>query len=232
MIDMHVHILPAVDDGAKDEAMTRAMMRRAADAGITFMVATPHVYRVEDHLHNRRTLRTARRIAYENGVALNLGCEFNYRALRESGTKELDDFCLSGTRCLLLEFSNEHLMPRWDAVISEIMDNGYLPIIAHPERYAYIQRDFGIAQEMSDLGCEMQVDACGLMAGLLSAERRTARKLLKEGMVSYIASDAHTPEDYDDYEKALRTFRGEWPKKNRLIAQLRMQRKERTHDDP
>ncbi len=232
MIDMHVHILPAVDDGAKDENMTRAMMRRAADAGITFMVATPHVYRVEDQLRNRCMLRIARSIAHENGLALNLGCEFNYRTLRESGTKELDGFCLSGTRCLLLEFSNEHLMPRWDAVISEIMDNGYLPIIAHPERYAYIQRDFGVAQEMSDLGCEMQVDACGLMAGMMSAERRTARKLLKEGMVSYIASDAHMPQDYDDYEKAYRVFRGEWPNRNRLITQLRMQRKERTDDDP
>ena len=232
MIDMHVHILPAVDDGAKDENMTRAMMRRAADAGITFMVATPHVYRVEDQLRNRCMLRIARSIAHENGLALNLGCEFNYRTLRESGTKELDGFCLSGTRCLLLEFSNEHLMPRWDAVISEIMDNGYLPIIAHPERYAYIQRDFGVAQEMSDLGCEMQVDACGLMAGMMSAERRTARKLIKEGMVSYIASDAHMPQDYDDYEKAYRVFRGEWPNRNRLITQLRMQRKERTDDDP
>ena len=226
MIDMHVHILPGVDDGAKDAEMTRAMMRRAADAGITFMIATPHVYRVEDQIRHRGALRAARSLAHENGVKLNLGCEFNYRALRGSGTQELDAFCLGATKCLLLEFANDHLMPRWDAVISEIMDNGYLPIIAHPERYSYIQRDFGIAQEMSDLGCEMQVDACGLMAGLLSAERRTARKLLKEGMVSYIASDAHTPDDYDDFEKAYRTFRGEWPRASRLTAQLRAQRKE------
>ncbi|MBE5798428.1 MAG: hypothetical protein E7321_00550 [Clostridiales bacterium] len=231
MIDMHVHILPGVDDGAKDADMTRAMMKRAADAGITFMVATPHVYRVEDQLRNRRALRVARNIAHEAGLKLNLGCEFNYRALIESGTQELDAFCLSGTKCLLLEFGCDHLMPRWDAVVSEMMDNGYLPIIAHPERYSYIQRDFGIALEMSSLGCEMQVDACGLMAGMLSAERRTARKLLKEGLVSYVASDAHSPEDYDDFEKAYRTFRGEWPRKSRLIAQLRAQRKERTEDD-
>ena len=232
MIDMHVHILPGVDDGARDAQMTRQMMRRAADAGVTAMFATPHVYRVEDQANNLRALRTARGIAHEHGIALNMGCEFNYRALQKNGTKALDSFCLGSTKCLLLELSNAQLFPECEIVISEIMDNGYLPIIAHPERYSYIQRDLGVARMLSDLGCEMQVDACGLMAPIWSAERRTARKLLKEGMVSYIASDAHRPEDYDVFEKAYRKFRGKLPKNNRLKEQLRRQRKEKTHDDP
>lgn len=230
MIDMHVHILPGVDDGAKDVQMTREMAMRAADAGITFIVATPHVYRAQDQQRNRHGLRIARSIAHEVGLGLNLGCEFNYRALLEAGTRELDAFCLSGTRCILLEFSCSELLPRWDALVSEMMDNGYLPIIAHPERYRYLQRDFGIAQEMRDLGCELQVDACGLMAPLMSDERRTARRLLREGIADYVASDAHRPGDYDDYEKAYRTFRGEWPRDNRLTQALLTQRKERAND--
>ncbi|MGN0774054.1 MAG: tyrosine-protein phosphatase [Candidatus Ventricola sp.] len=230
MIDMHVHILPGVDDGAKDVQMTHEMARRAADAGITFIVATPHVYRVQDQRRNRHGLRIARSIAHAFDMGLNLGCEFNYRALLEAGTQNLDAFCLSGTRCILLEFSNTELMPRWDAAVCELEDHGYLPIIAHPERYRYIQRDFGIAQEMRDLGCELQVDACGLMAPLTSDERRTARKLLKEGMAAYVASDAHRPCDYDDFEKAQRTFRGEWPRSNRLTQALLAQKKERAND--
>ena len=232
MIDMHVHILPGVDDGATDAEMTKAMMRRAADAGITTMFATPHVYSAEDLLSDHSSLRTARSIAHENGIALNLGCELNYRALLKTGLQQLGDYCLGGTKCLLLEFGNQYLIPGWDVAISEIMDCGYLPIIAHPERYSYIQRDIGLAQEMTQLGCEMQVDAGGLLAPMLSKERKTARKLLKEGLVSYIASDAHRPQDYDDFEKAYRIFRGEWPRENRLNALLRGQRKERTHDDP
>ena len=74
---------------------------------------------------------------------------------------------------------------------------------------------------MLELGCELQLDAGGLMAGLFSAERKIARKMLKEGMVSYIASDAHRPEDYAVFEKAQRTFRDEWPTENRLLEELR-----------
>ena len=232
MIDMHVHILPGVDDGATDAQMTQAMMRRAADAGITMMFATPHVYRAQERHAGYSVLRTARNIAHEEGIALNLGCEFNYRALQEHGVGQMDDYCLGMTKCLLLELSNTHLLANWEQVISALMDNGYLPIIAHPERYGYIQRDLEIAHAMIQLGCEMQVDACGLMAPLMSAERRTARKLLKEGLVSYIASDAHRPQDYDDFEKAYRIFHGEWPRENRLNDLLRRRRKERTHDVP
>lgn len=224
MIDMHVHILPGVDDGSRSEQMTREMMQRAKDAGITRIICTPHVYHPEDQLHNREPLQLTRDIAHEHNIALDLGCEFNYRAILKAGTQELTPFCLAATRCILLEFSNDHLIPGWEAMITEMMDNGYLPIIAHPERYSYIQRDLGIARELGELGCELQVDAGGLMAQAFGTERRTARKLLKEGMVSYIASDAHRPAHYDTFEQAYRTFSGEWPRENRLAASLRAKR--------
>lgn len=224
MMDMHVHILPGVDDGARDAQMTRRMVSRAADAGITWMIATPHVYRAEDQHRNRRGLRIARAIAHEAGIGLGLGCEFNYRALLKVPPERLDAYCLSGTRCILLEFGCDQLPPQWDTMISAMTDCGYLPIIAHPERYSYLQRDFGVAREMRDLGCELQVDAGGLMAPPLSAERRTARRLLREGMAAYVASDAHRPEDYDGYERAYRTFYGEWPQGGRLMQALRAER--------
>lgn len=220
MIDMHVHILPGVDDGARDETQSRQMMRRAAEAGITRMICTPHVYKPSDQARNRTAARLTRRIGMEHGVRLSLGCEFNYRALAQSGTAELDAFVMGPTRCILLELGVEQLMPRWESTLSELGDHGYRPIIAHPERYRYIQRDIGLAQEMCALGCELQIDAGGLFAPVLSAERRTARRLLGEGMVSYIASDAHKAQDYELFEKAYQTFKGEWPRENRLTLLL------------
>lgn len=227
MIDMHVHILPGVDDGSVSDVMTQDMLRRAREAGVTSIICTPHVYDPQDQDFNRKPFLRTRELAHRCGLPLNMGCEFNYRAILKAGTAALTNFCLGSTRCLLLEFGNESLIPGWEGMVSELMDNGYLPIIAHPERYLYIQRDFGIAQAMSDLGCELQVDAGGLLARPLSAERKTARRLLREGMVSYVASDAHRPEHYDTFERAYRTFRGEWPQENRLSAALRALREER-----
>lgn len=221
MLDMHVHILAGVDDGAANEGMTREMIRRARDAGITRMVATPHVYQPQDQMKNLRALAVARAITRRARIPLSMGCELNHRALLGLPMQALEHFCLGPTRCILLELPVEHMLPGWDALVCEMMDHGYQPIIAHPERYLYLQRDFDIAKAMVELGCEMQVDATGLMAPLMSAERRMARKLLKNGMAHYVASDAHRPSDYDTFEKAYRTFSGEWPVKNRFAAQMR-----------
>ena len=115
MIDMHVHILPGVDDGARDEEMTREMMGRATEAGVHYMVCTPHVYRPEDQQQNRRALAAAKRIAHEYGIGMAMGCELNYRALAalKGDMEALGPFFLGQTPCLLLEFSGDHPMPRW-----------------------------------------------------------------------------------------------------------------------
>ena len=203
------------------------MLHRAKEAGITRVVATPHVYHPDDQQKNRAALSAVREIARPIRMPVMMGCEFNYRALLKTDMDYLDAFCLGPTRCILLELSQDRLLPGWDTLVSELQDKGYYPIIAHPERYAYIQRDFGIAREMCELGCEMQVDAGGLMGSFFGSERRTARRFIKEGMAHYIASDAHRPEDYDVFEKAYGVFSGEWPKKNRLASALRAMQEER-----
>lgn len=221
MIDMHTHVLPSVDDGAKDEKMSSEMLARAKDAGVSSIVCTPHVYRPQDHERNRLAIPAARKLAHAQGIRLFGGCEFNYRALIKTGIDRVGGFCLAGTKCLLLEFSNDHLVPGWEPLLSDLVEAGYLPIIAHPERYSYVQRDIGLAEGMLELGCELQLDAGGLLSNMFSAERKTARKMLEQGMVSYIASDAHRPEDYDTFFKAYKTFGSEWPKENRLVQELR-----------
>lgn len=227
MIDIHTHVLPGVDDGAIDVDMSQSMMERAADLGITDIVTTSHVYRPEDQARNLSKWPNAAARAHAIGLTLHTGCEFNYRALAKTGTRNLERFCLAETPCILLEFSNDSLMPSWEMTLCELAENGYSVIIAHPERYIYIQKDIGIAQEMLDYGCELQVDAGGLLSGIWNVEQKTAKRLLSSGMVSYIASDAHRPEHYATFAKAMKRFRDEWPTENRLESFLKSKRTRR-----
>lgn len=230
MIDMHAHVLPGVDDGAKDTKMCAQMLARAADAGVRAIVCTPHVYRPEDLPRSRKGVSAAIALARERGIRLYGGCEFNYRVLAKLSPAQLAPYCLAGTRCLLLEFSNDRLPPGWEPMLSDMLEAGLLPIVAHPERYAYIQKDLGVAEEMISLGCELQVDAGGLMAGAFSAERKTARTLLSEGMVSYVASDAHRPEHYDTLARARQIFQAEWPADNRFRSEIKRLTQERHNE--
>ncbi len=78
-------------------------------------------------------------------------------------------------------------------------------IIAHPERYTPIQDDIGIAERMAEIGCELQVSVGSLNKGFAS-KRKCALAMLEKGLVSYIASDAHRPEDYRVYDKINKKY--------------------------
>ena len=79
---------------------------------------------------------------------------------------------------------------------------GYDVIIAHPERYTAIQRDIGLAQELVHMGCKLQASTDFLKGGRLGRERRPAQRMLKEGLYTYFASDAHRVEHYEYFAKA------------------------------
>ena len=80
---------------------------------------------------------------------------------------------------------------------------GLRVIIAHPERYRDVQKSLDIAREMKELGCYLQLSANFIKGGMLDTRRRIATALLKEDLIDYVASDAHRPDDYAVFAKAL-----------------------------
>jgi len=208
---MHCHILPAVDDGSRSEDMTRQMFTRARSAGIEAIVATPHYGAGQHDLSKiERSFSFAKSVARQMNIKLHLGYEVNYRVMMDLDASRIGGMCVFGTNSLLLELDETTLFPRWEFVLSDLCKN-YAPVIVHPERFFYIQKDFALISEMKSYGCEIQLDAVGLTRGLLNPEGRTARKLLNRGLVDYIASDAHHPRDYDAFEVVRRRYASSWP---------------------
>lgn len=205
LIDIHSHIIPNVDDGSGSFEESIDMLNEASNAGIFAIIATPHLYNegfeTEKANENFKKLKEK---AAKYSIELYRGFEVNVKAIAEFGFGKLEHFCFEDTDTLLLEFDNYSFPPNWQGVIRAITEKGINVIIAHPERYKSVIRNIKTAKEMVNLGCSLQIDADVFTMSLLSPERRTAKKLLNAGLVSWIASDAHCANDYLNYQKAMK----------------------------
>lgn len=212
MRDIHCHILPGVDDGAQDMGESLAMFEAARRVGVTAITCTPHCrepyfdyeamwrayYAFEAEVH---------KIAPE--FPLQMGFEVNHRKLMDLGLGWAEKLHFNGTNEFLLELSVGATPSRfgdYERTIFKLQSLGYHVIIAHPERYVAIQRDPDLAEELVDMGCELQASADFVAGGRLGTSKRPAKALLKRGLYSYIASDAHDVRHYEMLAKAVRRY--------------------------
>ena len=209
MRDLHCHILPGVDDGARDMEESLAMFKAAREAGITNITCTPHCREPYfDYMAMWRAFR-----AFEAEVhkidptfPLQMGFEVNYRALMKLGMGWAERLHFDGSNEFLLELSVGASPTRfgdYERTIFELQGLGYRVIIAHPERYVAIQRDIGLARELVDMGCRLQASTDFIKGGRLGRERRPAMRMMKEGLYTYAASDAHRVEHYGYFARVM-----------------------------
>ncbi len=195
MVDIHAHILPAVDDGAKSWEMAVEMCQIAAADRITHMVATPHAN--DQFAYDRRQHEEALDQLREkvNGVIeLSLGCDFhmsfdNIQALRKNPA----EFCIGRTNYLLVEFSDFGVSPQMLKILKEFLDNGLRPIVTHPERNRILQQKPKMIAEMAEIGCVIQVTASSFTGFWGHGPKKTAQWLLKNGALHVLATDSHDP---------------------------------------
>lgn len=209
MRDVHCHILPGVDDGARSLDESLAMLAAAREAGITSIVCTPHCrdpYFDYDAMWDAYDLL----VEHAGGFPLTMGFEVNHAKLMDLGMQWADRLHFDGTNEFLLELSTRARKPDFDVyerTIFELQAKGFQVIIAHPERYRAIQEDVEVARRLVKMGCQLQVSADFVAGGRLGAERKPARRLFEENLVSHIGSDAHKVEHYRYYAEARRDYR-------------------------
>lgn len=209
MRDMHCHILPGVDDGARDLNESLAMLDAARQAGVTSIVCTPHCrdpYFDYDAMWDAYELLAA----HADGFPLTMGFEVNHSKLMDLGMEWVDRLCFDGTGEFLLELSTRARKPEFEVyerTIFELQGKGYQVIIAHPERYRAIQEDVEVARRLVRMGCKLQASADFVAGGRMGAERKLAKRLFEENLYSYIASDAHRVEHYRYLAEARKNYR-------------------------
>jgi protein-tyrosine phosphatase len=199
VIDLHMHILPGVDDGARTMHDAIAMAEAAVADGVRVVAATPHVRgdyptsaeRMASGLAELRAeLRTA-------GVLIEVlpGAEIALDRLPLLSGEERERLGLGGNpRCLLLEFAYYGWPLALPAIVVDLRSQGVLPVLAHPERNGDVQAGPERLRPIVTAGALVQVTAAAIDGRLGRRSRDTALELVERGLAHLIASDGHTPD--------------------------------------
>ena len=174
MFDIHCHILPGVDDGARTPAETGQMLVAAHNAGIDHIVRTPHCRHSSFNPGLiQKQYRAFKAHAAQMSIRPSLGYEVFWKKLAELGIDQAPKLCIEGTNFLLLEFSNASLPANWQRAIYPIQCQGITVIVAHPEHYQPVQdNNLDIAFEMKELGCRLQLSTKYMEGGRFDKTHR------------------------------------------------------------
>ncbi|MBR4910968.1 MAG: hypothetical protein IKZ47_06585 [Clostridia bacterium] len=196
MLDLHTHILPAVDDGARTAEEGVALLRQMQEQGVTAAVATPHFFpgsmELEDFLERRNAaLKELTAAGGDIQVKIIAGAEVLYFGGigRFENVRRLT---VGGSRYLLLELLGVKAID--EKVIKDITDLGerldIIPVIAHTERYCRYKGYRKLVSAIADGRALCQINA-GFSGS--KPETRAVKKLLRRGLIDFIASDCHSP---------------------------------------
>ena len=198
-VDIHCHALFGVDDGAPDEIMMCEMLRSSYEDGTRALCMTPHCS--AEYMPSSTALEEALAKAEQYckvhlpDMQLYLGNELSYRVEGIKMLAEGQCKTLAGTRYVLLDFFT---MPDAVAIVQSVkaMQNaGYIPVVAHVERYACFHKDKKALERLHETGALLQVNAASIFEGVFSPVGRTARRLLSKRLADVIASDGHDLQD-------------------------------------
>lgn len=193
MTDIHTHILPEVDDGSISLEQSLSMLGELYAQGVTEVILTPH-YRNE-YVLSPEQLKTAfcefKGRVFEAGipVGLYLGQEIYIGRDYKKILSEKKVLTINGTNYILIEFDFTRETDIAE-IVYELKSMGYIPIVAHFERYTYV--DVSVAKEIKELGGLIQINADSIVGKYKRRYSRLVKELLSEKLVDFIASDIHS----------------------------------------
>lgn len=218
MIDLHCHILPGVDDGAKTMEESVAMARMAALTGTKTIVATPHMlhpqYHVPGDVARAKHAELVAALAAANvPIEVVLAGEIHWSSdvQRLLDTGELIPLCAK-RRYILFELPYSHVPHAFRDVVWRLQLAGIYPVLAHPERITELQDNPDRLEEYRNAGIPVQVTAMSLTGEAGRKVSKTAERWLEAGWVDLVASDGHNtvrrPPTLDGAARAVRRIAG------------------------
>jgi len=198
MIDIHHHCLPGVDDGPRDWTDAVEQCRFAAREGIETIIATPHVLRGRWKNTSRSELEQRLEMLREkvgDSPRLVLGSEYFFAhdiaEVLRAGNAIIP---LAGSRYVLIEFASHTIPPLVEQPLYRMQLDGWIPVIAHPERNTVFQAKPELLESLISLGAKTQITSGSFMNEFGADAKQCAENWLRRGLVHLVATDAHNVE--------------------------------------
>ncbi len=197
-VDIHNHILPGIDDGAKNMQETTQMIRIAYEEGIRSILVTPH-YNVNRPYSTKEEIQEAFlkvkehiEKSYED-LSLYVGNEVFYSTEIEEYYENEDILLLAGTRYTLVEFMPNDSYDHIRAGLNNIIMLGYTPVLAHFERYFNLVESMNRVEELKNMGVIIQANAQSILGNYGTTIKKQLKGYLKKNLIDIVATDAHSP---------------------------------------
>jgi protein-tyrosine phosphatase len=205
-VDMHSHVLPGIDDGAQTPEDSIELVKRMMDVGIKKIIATPHI--MADYYRNTaETINASLTILKTElekekiDIVIEAAAEHYFDETFETRINE-GKLMTMGDNYVLFEFSFISKPPNAVQIIQKLKELGYKPILAHPERYPYMDNDQ--FRNLRDVGLSLQLNTISLTGYYGKDVKKLAEKLIDDQLVDFISSDMHHLRHADALKGALR----------------------------
>ncbi len=194
--DMHSHLLPGIDDGAPDLQTSIQLIKGMVAQGFTKLITTPHImwemYPNTPEIITEK-LELVKKAVADEGISVELHAAAEYfldehvEGLLKRGEKLLT---ISGNM-VLSEFSLAYAPHGLKDILFEMQMQGYQPVIAHPERYTYLEGQKDFYEDLKDTGCLFQLNVLSLAGYYGKSAQELAHHLIKKGYYDLIGTDLH-----------------------------------------
>ena len=206
--DIHSHLLAGIDDGVKTWEDSLEILRSLKEVGIDKVITTPHI--ISDYYPNtpkiiRHKLSELKEEVIKSGIDIEIEAAAEY--MIDEGFMELLDgterLLTIGDAFVLVEtpFINKPLF--LDEVFFKMKSLGYQPVLAHPERYLYLQEDYSLIQNIINSQVLLQINMGSLVGYYSHGAKRLGEYLITHKHVHFLGSDIHNAKHLEAYKKAL-----------------------------
>lgn len=198
-IDIHSHILYGIDDGSKSIEESINIIKEHIKMGFTDIVVTPHYIENSkyetNNIDKENILKTLKQELKKQNININLylGNEVFVNNNLEELLKKKEIATINNSKYLLIEFPMNEKPKDINNIIYELKIKGIIPIIAHPERYDYVEKNPNLVLEWIEEGALLQSNYGSIIGVYGSGPQKTIKKLLKKDLIDFLATDIHYP---------------------------------------